>query len=72
MQMLFTAVLVQKCFSKCYFKIGSTIVKFFKLLSSVSVVSVAFGSSYCMNDRKKILHCRGGICLKTIVNLIKK
>lgn len=34
-KLLFTAVLVQKCSSKCYFKIGKTIVEIFKLLSSV-------------------------------------
>lgn len=34
-KLLFTAVLVQNCFSKSYFKIGNTLVKTFKLLSSV-------------------------------------
>lgn len=34
-KLLFAAVLVQICFSKCCFKIGNTIVEMLKLLSSV-------------------------------------
>lgn len=47
---LFTVVVsVQKCFSKCYFEIGNTIVEMFKELSLAFQVCVAFGSSYCIN-----------------------
>lgn len=70
-KLLFTAVLVQKCFSKCYFKIGNVQIAELTFQSSKGLCGLLEAPTAWVT-RKNHSIAGAGICLKIIVNLVKK